>query len=106
MFRRVYFSEQDNTEVEVENSILVSKLPRVKNKTIWPLGTNSMHRLTPSELEKQLKKMKSTQVISICMDMASQLRLLEKQSSTKLEKINEEDELSISAEGFATLSFL
>ena len=55
VFARVYFTDQDNTEVDVENSILVSKLPRVKNKTIWPLGTNSMHRLTPAELEKQLK---------------------------------------------------
>lgn len=102
----MYFTDQDNTEVDVENSILVSKLPRVKNKTIWPLGTNSMHRLTPAELEKQLKKMKNTQVISICMDMASQLRLLEKQSSTKLEKINEEDELSISEDLFDSISSL
>ena len=71
----IYFTEQENTEVEVENSILVSKIPKVKNKTIWPLGSNnSIHRLTPLELEKQLKKMKSGQVISICMDMASQLR--------------------------------
>ena len=65
-----------------------------------------MHRLTPAELEKQLKKMKNTQVISICMDMASQLRLLEKQSSTKLEKINEEDELSISEDLFDSISSL
>ena len=99
------FLEQDNTEVEIENSILVSKIPRVKNKTIWPLGSNSMHRLTPSELEKQLKRMKNVQVISICMDMASQLRLLEK--SSKLEKITEEDdELSISEDLFDSISSL
>ena len=55
---------------------------------------------------QNLKKMKSTQVISICMDMASQLRLLEKQSSTKLEKINEEDELSISEDLFDSISSL
>ena len=63
-----------------------------------------MHRLTPLELEKQLKKMKNGQVISICMDMASQLRLLEKQN--KLEKIIEEDEFSISEDLFDSISSL
>ena len=85
----------DQTEPEPENSILVSKVPTAnpvqktpqlystvnsanKKVTIWPLGT-TVHRLPVYELEKQLKKMKPSQVNSICLDLAAQLRTLELQ---------------------------
>ena len=38
----------------------------------------ALHRLSTPELESHLKKMKHPQVVSICLDMASQLRSLEK----------------------------
>ena len=38
----------------------------------------ALHRLPTPELESHLKKMKHPQVVSICLDMASQLRSLEK----------------------------
>ena len=80
---------------EPESSILVSKVPTAnpvqkppqlystvnsanKKVTIWPLGT-TVHRLPVYELEKQLKKMKPSQVTSICLDLAAQLRTLELQ---------------------------
>lgn len=112
----------DQSEPEPESSILVSKVPTAnpvqkpsqlystvnsanKKVTIWPLGT-TVHRLPVYELEKQLKKMKPSQVTSICLDLAAQLRTLELQfekvkkqptahiSSTRgeLAKINEVDE--------------
>jgi len=49
--------------------------------TIWPLGGSTghaLHRLSTPELESHLKKMKHPQVVSICLDLASQLRSLEK----------------------------
>ena len=85
----------DQSEPEPESSILVSKVPTAnpvqkppqlystvnsanKKVTIWPLGT-TVHRLPVYELEKQLKKMKPSQVTSICLDLAAQLRTLELQ---------------------------
>ena len=38
----------------------------------------ALHRLSTPELESHLKKMKHPQVVSICLDMASQLKSLEK----------------------------
>ena len=105
-----YLLDQGESEV-AESSILVSKVPTAqkspiysatstssgKKVTIWPLGTK-VHRLPVYELEKQLKKMKPSQITSICLDLAAQLRTLEtqferlKRPKSELEKINEEDE--------------
>merc|ERR1711970_839738 len=94
---RAYLSDtrldQSQGEPDTESSILVSKVPVTqksplysttsssKKVTIWPLGT-TVHRLPVYELEKQLKKMKPTQITTICLDLAAQLRTLE----TQLEK--------------------
>ena len=66
---------------------------RTRKVGIWPLGSSSMYRLASSELERQLRKMKQGQVVTICLDMATQLRYMEKQLLQRpLDKINEEDE--------------
>ena len=97
-------SDQSQGEPDTESSILVSKVPVTqksplysttsssKKVTIWPLGT-TVHRLPVYELEKQLKKMKPTQITTICLDLAAQLRTLE----TQLEKFKKPRSISISS---------
>ena len=97
-------SDQSQGEPDTESSILVSKVPVTqksplysttsssKKVTIWPLGT-TVHRLPVYELEKQLKKMKPTQITTICLDLAAQLRTLE----TQLEKYKKPRSISISS---------
>lgn len=126
-----YDSHMHNVEHEAESSILVSKLPTLQrtsylghqgplsstnkrvtitnsSRPLWPLGSSSaMSRLTLPELEKQLRKMKASQVLSVCLDLASQLKVMERQlldeqqqqqqqrprnSNRDLERINEEEE--------------
>ena len=83
----------------IMSKLLVKQSPR--RVTIWPWmldhSGDAIHRWPRSELEKQLKKMKPSQVISICLDLASQLRIWEKELF--LMHQNESQDINIGLQG-------